>query len=395
MLQPEFARLAEALTAIAQENPKAREAFAALGSLLSQIAAGGRSGGRVARPGAFEARVPAERAAEGDWGEEQEASERRTPASLELIAKRSRIKAEACRWAVERRRMLESGGAFEDRIAPRDAELIERARSLENCFLWPLHPYADLPDDHQLEVIAGSYECLAVSAESMMEIDARTGNRDIQQEAMQLLAASQSALRKALFEGGRRQRDPDQEDAFHWLKDQTGKRRIYVARHMRLMDPADPEAWEERIETLQQLVEQIESEGDDSGSGEIKSHLNRIRYHASRVDAETADRSDWERMDDAVRVLLEQYDMSPSDPALMEALELAVDMMPDDFEPGTPLRIALQATGEWLDSFEDEEDEDDDDYDDDDDDDDEDDEEDEEEYDDDESMGVDQEERVG
>jgi len=49
--------------------------------------------------------------------------------------------------------------------------------------------------------------------------------------------------------------------------------------------------------------------------------------------------------------------MQPSDEALCEALELAVDLVPEDFEPGAPLRLALSKTEAWLDTFEDEDEE--------------------------------------
>lgn len=352
MLESDVARLAEALSVLSKNDARMRDALGALGSLLVQITKEPARPPREREAQDAPSTVPsAETWDMGDGAGETPADERTV--SMELISKRSRLKAESCRWAAERRTIIDADGDAESKIAPRDAELIERARSYENCFVWALHPYADLPDDHQLEVIAGCYECLAVAAETMMEIDRLTGNREIQQESMQLVAAAQSALRKALFDGGRRQRDPDQEDAFHWLKDQTGRRRIYVARHMRLMDPADPETWDSRIEAARQLVEQLEAENEQGG--EAQRHLNRIRYHAARIDAGDGGVQDWERLDDAVRTLLEQHDMSPSDAALLESLELAVDLMPDDFEPGTPLRIALRETEEWLDSFEEEE----------------------------------------
>ncbi len=370
MLQSEITRFAEALSALAEDNPKAREVIASFGAILTEIA--GSSRGSSRRRSAPPERAPAAAKAatpEQDWDSNDGSDEgdgdrdEQRDVSLELISRRCRVKAESCRWAIERRQIMDSSGENDERIAPRDAELIERARSYDNCFVWALHPYADLPDDHQLEVIAGCYECLATAVESMLEIDRLNGNREIQQEAMQLVAAAQSALRKSLFDGGRRQRDPDQEDAFHWLKDQTGRRRIYVARHMRLMDPADPETWESRIEAGQQLVEQLETDNEEGGDKQRM--LNRIRYHAARIDSGDGGTHDWERLDDIVRTLLEQHDLAPSDPALLESLELAVDLMPDDFEPGTPLRITLKETEQWLDSFEDEDDDSEDDFEDD------------------------------
>lgn len=364
MYEQELARFAEALSSLAQNSPDAREALGALGALLDQIS-GSSSGDGSPPPPAYSGEVVVrDRLNEGylgstggarpDDGEHHE-WEPRASVALDLISERCRLKAEACRWSIERRRLLEAGDGYDERVGPRDAELIERARSLENCFAWSLHPQAELPDDEFMEVVAGNYEGLAVVVETMLEVDELTKDRDRQQEAMQMVAAAQSALRQALFDAGRKQRDTDQEDAFHWLKQQTGLRRIYVARHMRLMDPADPLVWEERNKAAERLVEQLSSSAEQSS--EAQSHLNRIRYHVDRVDAGDGDLHDWERINETVAALIEECEMQPSDEALCEALELAVDLVPEDFEPGAPLRLALSETEAWLDTFEDEDEE--------------------------------------
>ena len=364
MYESEIARLAEALSVVARRNPEVGEAIAALGDLLSKAAGPGDSRGfqrgyRAERSPAppviveSSSRVSAGEF-DGDDGPRRPMSPRPPmgPVSLETIAERCRLKAEATRWAIQRRVMVAHGGDFSDEISPKDAGLVERAKSLPNCFVWTLDPYAELPDDESLGVVAGCYEGLAVAAETMSALDARDADRDTQQSGMQLIAATQSALRQALFNAGRKQRDTDQEEAFGWLKDQTSARRIYVSRHMRLMDPADPAEWAARIEETLQLLGDLDEVGQQAAS--VQSHLNRIRYHAERIDAEDATRHDWDRINEAVRALIEDLDVAPDSVPLCEALELAVDLVPDDFEPGPALRLALKACDAWLDTFEDE-----------------------------------------
>lgn len=372
MHDSEIARLAEALSALASESPSAREAMAAMGSLLNQIAGGAGSSSAYPRrvAGSFAGGRYAPFTGGGSHTDDRASSsfapdpaganertwESRTNVSLEHVAERCRLKAEACRWAIQRRRLLEEGDGFDEHVAPRDAEFIERAGAIENCYIWTMDAYAQLPDDSHLEIIAGNYEGLAVAVETMQEIDELTHDRELQQEAMQAVAASQSSLRQALFDVGRKQRDADQEEAFHWLKEQTGARRIYVSRHMRLMDPADPRHWAERVEAAETLVERIAEVNERAGV--VKTHLSRIRSHAERLDAGEGDRHDWERIDESVKSLLEESGVLATDEDLCEALELAIDTPMDGFEPGPALQLALTATENWLDSFEDEDDED-------------------------------------
>ena len=363
MYESEIARLAEALSAWTRRSPEAREALGALASLLGRIT-GEREKERERRP----ARMMEVRRAEGreidedaaDVVQSVAARERvvderggpRPPLSLDVVLDRCRLKAEACRWSIERRRLQDQGVDFDEQIGPRDAELLERARALPDCFVWTLHPYAELPDDDRLETVAGCYEGLAVAAETMKKIDELSGDRDAQQEGMQSIAAAQSALRQALFDAGRRQRDTDQEEAFGWLKQETAARRIYVARHMRLMDPADPSTWQARVESAGRLVERLSADGEHAGA--IQRHLNRVRYHAERADAGSAETHDWERIDESVTALVEELGVEPGSTPLCEALELAVDMMPEGFEPGPAFRVAMRACEAWVESFDEE-----------------------------------------
>ncbi|RMH30592.1 MAG: hypothetical protein D6693_00120 [Planctomycetota bacterium] len=318
-----------------------------IGSLLLAVSGGGRAGSLE----------PAgRRSGPSREGPALDARPSGPPVSLEMIAERAKLKAEAARWAVQRRVLEARGADFETEIRPQDEALVARAKALPDCFVWTLSPQTALPDAETMETIAGCYECLAAAAESMEALDRAGADRDLQQQGMLLIAAGQSALRQALFNADRRQRDTDQEEAFRWLKQQTAGRRIYVPRHMRLNDPADPAQWQSRVEEARRLVEQAGTDKDRADA--VRGHFDTIRAHAERVDAGEATEEDWAAIDRAVATLVEEFGVAPGSTPMCEALELAVDGPPEGIEVGPALRIALRECEAWLDTFEDDEGED-------------------------------------
>ena len=354
MNQSEITRLAESLSSLCRRNRDAREALAAIGSLLLSVSrgAGRQPVDSVAGAGDPSSGVRGGFEREGASFEDRPPS---PPVSLDLIAERSRLKAEAARWTVQKRILEARGADDETEIRPKDEELIARAKALPDCFVWTLAPQTELPDADAVEIIAGCYECLAVAAETMEELDRVGADRDLQQQGMLLIAAAQSALRQALFDADRRQRDTDQEEAFRWLKQQTAARRIYVARHMRLMDPADPAQWQSRAEGAGRLVEQATA--DTARAEAIQSRLDTIRQRAERVDSGDADADDWKTIDEAATALIEEFGLAPGATPMCEALELAADGPPEGVDVGPALRVALRECVAWLDTFEDDEDE--------------------------------------
>ncbi|MFP6763588.1 MAG: hypothetical protein VB858_08220, partial [Planctomycetaceae bacterium] len=67
-----------------------------------------------------------------------------------------------------------------------------------------------------------------------------TGTADQFLQAVNLTAEAQSALRTAVarVEGFP---DSDQQMAYHWLRNRAGQDRFYIARFMKISDPADPD----------------------------------------------------------------------------------------------------------------------------------------------------------
>lgn len=159
---------------------------------------------------------------------------------LPLIVKRCRLKAEGTRWAVERDELLRDGADFAEEIRPVDAEIIEQAKALPNCFLWMNQPRNDTwtrADDYLL--VADCFDTLADTLETM-HVVMEAGNAEQFMEAVLLVAEAQSAVRCAVAQV-ETHADSDQQQTYHWLRNRASRDRFYISRYMRISDPADPE----------------------------------------------------------------------------------------------------------------------------------------------------------
>lgn len=91
-------------------------------------------------------------------------------------------------------------------------------------------------------------------------------------------------------------------EVFRWLKSTTRSRQVFVARHMRLDDPADPAQWNERSRAISAMQDRISER--ERQAHERKHALSKLCYHARKLqDAgpEADVTSDW-------KVLLEATD---------------------------------------------------------------------------------------
>lgn len=268
---------------------------------------------------------------------------------LSLVVARCKLKAEACRWAILRRRRQEEGASFDQAIKPTDQDLVRRARALPECFIWSLDPYASLPTDSELEDLAAGYENLASAADLGREIraDGQFG-LELLEEMYALLAEAQSALRLGLEDKAGRTNDEDQLDAFQFLKTRTYEDRVYVARHMRLDDPADPSGWLD----LQQRIVDLRGRFDSRRQRARKrqEQLNKVRFHSRQIEraAATEDRTDdWKKIEDCMERLLDGG-MKPSDAEVRELLLPWIDRIPDAFEPAVGLGRVLHEIDRYL-----------------------------------------------
>ncbi len=265
---------------------------------------------------------------------------------LSVVINRARLKAECCRWAIERRKRLRDGADFDQLIRPTDSDLTARLRKLPDSYAWPLDKYLTLPDDRRLDDAAGCYDTLA----DAVELARRVRENDAQaiedvQSAYYLLAESCSALRKILRDCDI-EKDADQNVAFDWLRTRAFEDQIFVSRHMKLNDPADPSKWADRREKIQKALRSIRDRLDSTK--EISHLINKVDYIAKRWGdyAESDQVGQFGKLDASVSRLVE-LGLRPSDPRLRDALLLIADELPDSLEIRGVMSEALRYADEY------------------------------------------------
>lgn len=216
-----------------------------------------------------------------DDGAQQEAPTPK-PIDLELIEERARLKAESCRFYIERRRDR-GDPVLEPTLKTRMDSMITTAKSMQDCFLWVFWPHEDQPADDQLQQIAACYDALAESVTACRRAVASDGRLSASEthQAFQLLAEATSALRVALGVTWLTSDDIDQEESHLWLRRETYARGIFVERHMKLDDPANPADAADITTEAKRLL--ASEEARFQKAKKIDQAFNKAIYHARRV----------------------------------------------------------------------------------------------------------------
>ena len=246
---------------------------------------------------------------------------------LQLIEARCRLKAEGARWAAARQRSLRDGADYYTEVEPRDREIISKAKALEDCFMWMNHSSAPIPSDPRLwEDVAGCFEAAAMAVALLRQvIENGEEYRGFLEKAIDLAAEAQSALRMAVeIVDGRP--DSDQNRMFRWLRQAATEEQIFIARFMRLDDPADPTQWNELQERIGQLDSQIE-EIRQRDKQRVKM-FKKAQYHARIIADGKGTPADWKKVIDTVSSLVSEG-MPASNTDLRDMLVPIVDEIPE------------------------------------------------------------------
>jgi hypothetical protein len=187
-----------------------------------------------------------------------------TDDDLSLMVERCRLKAEGILWALEREERLRDGADFHEEIRPADHEIIQRAKQLPNCFLWMNQPRDDIwKQAGDFDLIADCFDALAESLAALdMSLDAGSPEQFL--EAVNLTAEAQSGLRTAVSRV-ENYPDSDQQMAYHWLRNRASQDRFYIARFMKISDPAVPDNAEEimtKALAIQNGLTEAKSDGE-------------------------------------------------------------------------------------------------------------------------------------
>lgn len=245
-------------------------------------------------------------------------------ADLLAIESRCRLKAEGIRWAATRSRRLAEGADFRVEIAPRDRDLLDRAKSLADCYLWMNTPEFTVVEPALIDDAAGCFEAVADSLALVRDliVDIEK-NREFFEQALDVLAEAQSALRVAVDRLGARP-DSDQFQAYQWLRATAAAEQIYIRRYMRLDDPADPSRMAETAQRIEALDARIhDSRQRVKGR---KSRISQLRYHAKLIGENKGGDHDWRKLFEAVTDLVEGG-TPPSSVEVREALFPVIDKM--------------------------------------------------------------------
>jgi hypothetical protein len=251
-----------------------------------------------------------------------------TGADLGGVEERCRLKVEASRWAARRRCLTAAGAPFRTDIGPRDEEMIERGRAA-NCYLWMCNPYGPSPDDPSgYDLVAGCFEATAEAVALVrLVLEVEDAPRRELEASLHLLAEAQSGLRVAADALGG-QEDEDQQRVFQWLKRATWEMQVYVPRHMRRDDPANPSGSANLVERVRAAREKVEQAR--TLKRQRKKLLGKIRHKLSLLpDAPEAERVElWQALAAAVDQLV-TGGLPPSNKHLREHLLPALGGMPE------------------------------------------------------------------
>lgn len=251
-----------------------------------------------------------------------------TDADLPLVESRCRLKAEGARWAASRSRLLEEGADFQNEIAPLDGDIISRAKALPDCFLWMCHRSGPSPTNLNLwDDVAGCFEAVADVLSLLRQIQSQPeDSQAVLENALDLLAEGQSALKVAI-EAIDGTADADQVRAYEWLRQIAYEKQIYIQRHMRADDPAEPTRWSD----LAGRIEAIESQWQQNQkrAKERRKLIGKVRHKLSLLTGNSEyDDGQWQQIIKTVEELLSSG-LPASNTDLRELLLPKLDSLPD------------------------------------------------------------------
>ncbi len=271
-----------------------------------------------------------------------------TDDELPLIEERCRLKADACRWSEQRRRLAMASPDFRAEVEPKDRDLIAHAKQIPDCFLWMSHPTAPNPSDAAEWLgLAGCFDALA-NAVGLMEklLEENEEGSDVFQQAVDLLAEAQSAVRIAVVRMDGPPTDHDQARVFGWLKNLASNRQIFIRRFMRLDDPAEPTRWGDLNMRVMELAGRW-----DEGRRKVTSRkkvLGRLRYKLAQVGSAGKDAAAmWTSISDDVEELVKSG-MAPSSLDLRELLIDHVEQLPEMAGMSAGFQLTMREIDKYL-----------------------------------------------
>ncbi len=245
---------------------------------------------------------------------------------LGAIVDRCRVKSEATRRVVERKRVSDIHDMGHNPVLSSDRDLQERASALPSCHLWMSGPTSSAAvalaaDPARAESLALAFEVVAHSAELLKILRTDDSQASVLSDALHLVAEAQSALR-VLVERLGASKDTDQFALYSYLREVGAEHQIYIRRHMRLEDPADPARLPELAARLSDLAQRLEN--DRGVNRDRRKLLSKLRYHSRLLrDGAGAD-ADRQKVIDAAAQLVASG-LPPGSPEIRDQVAPILD----------------------------------------------------------------------
>jgi hypothetical protein len=153
-------------------------------------------------------------------------------------------------------------------------------------------------------------------------------------QALHLLAAIQSAMRAAAAP----HEDERQVSVYRWLFQTAKEQSIFISRHMKIDDPADPKRFKEWVEQVRQARRKWDS------PRRLTKVLNKIQHELKKSHD---DPDAWEAVFRAVEEITGTEKLPPSYVPLRETLLPHLEHLPADMTPPDSFQQVLRAIDEY------------------------------------------------
>jgi hypothetical protein len=269
----------------------------------------------------------------------QQAKGSETAGSLAVLQNRCRRKAEAARGAAETQHRIHEGTDVDlpADSTPLDPQLSTWASRLTDGYYWMCSAVESPSEIAAIDDVAG---CFDTVAEALALADESEGPPKALERALAYLAEAQSALRWALQKLGLTD-DPEQNEAYEWLRTAAARHRIYLRRHMRADDLAEPSSWP----TILAGIEEARTRGRKTPLA--IEQLERIRRHKELIANARASEGDWAAIFDAVDRLIDAG-MPASNRDLRELLLPIIEELPERDDLPRSIRLVLRELDRFL-----------------------------------------------
>jgi len=256
---------------------------------------------------------------------------------LSAIEQRCRLKALAAQWVAS---------PAEAKVSKQ--ELISRAIDLSDCYLWMCQPATLTSEDPALfRQLAGCFEATAASAALVKNALSPSCPPEELKPAMLLFAEAQSALRIAVSKVCN-EPDRDQDLAFSWLRAATSERQVFVNRHMRIDDPANPARWPDMMLRIEAMANRLQ--GFLKRSSQNRKLLSKVKHKVSLIRNNPADQESWDILAKTVDELV-QTGLPPSNIEIRELLLPVFDQVPDLEPMPRGFELVLREIARYLDNL--------------------------------------------